>query len=36
VHVQIEAIELAFADALAYVSDLEYIRLRPAQLLDEN
>jgi gamma-glutamyltranspeptidase / glutathione hydrolase len=36
VHVQIEAIKLAFADALAYVSDLEYMRLRPAQLLDEN
>jgi gamma-glutamyltranspeptidase / glutathione hydrolase len=36
VHAQIEAIKLAFADALAYVGDLEYMRLRPAQLLDEN
>ncbi|WP_099288030.1 gamma-glutamyltransferase [Mycobacterium persicum] len=36
VHVQIEAIKLAFADALAYVGDPDYMRLTPAQLLNED
>lgn len=36
VHVQIEAIKLAFADALAYVGDPGYMQLAPAQLLAED
>ena len=35
-HVQIEAIKLAFADALAYVGDADFMRLRSEQLLDQN
>ncbi|VBA41768.1 Putative gamma-glutamyltransferase YwrD [Mycobacterium attenuatum] len=35
VHVQIEAIKLAFADAYAYVGDPDYMQLGPAQLLDD-
>ena len=34
VHLQIEAIKLAFADALAYVADIDYMAVRPKQLLD--
>ena len=34
VHLQIEAIKLAFADALAYVADIDYMPVRPQQLLD--
>jgi gamma-glutamyltranspeptidase/glutathione hydrolase len=34
VHLQIEAIKLAFADALAYVADIDYMPVRPKQLLD--
>ncbi len=33
-HLQIEAVKLAFADALAYVADLEHMPLAPEQLLD--
>lgn len=36
VHVQIEAVKLAFADALAYVADPDYMQLAPAQLLGED
>jgi gamma-glutamyltranspeptidase / glutathione hydrolase len=35
VHLQIEALKLAFADAEAHVSDIEHMRLRPERLLDE-
>ena len=35
VHLQIEALKLAFADAQAYVSDIDYMAVRPANLLDE-
>lgn len=35
VHLQIEAIKLAFADALAYVADIEHMLLDPQQLLDK-
>ena len=35
-HVQIEAIKLAFADALAYVGDANFMRLHAEQLLDQN
>jgi gamma-glutamyltranspeptidase / glutathione hydrolase len=35
VHVQIEAIKLAFADAQAYVSDADYMPVRPDSLLDK-
>jgi gamma-glutamyltranspeptidase/glutathione hydrolase len=35
VHLQIEAVKLAFADAQAHVGDLEHMALRPEQLLDE-
>ena len=35
VHLQIEALKLAFADALAYVADIDHMRVRPAQLLDK-
>ena len=34
VHLQIEAVKLAFADALAYISDIGYMALDPQQLLD--
>jgi len=35
VHLQIEALKLAFADAEAYVGDIDHMSLRPEQLLDE-
>ncbi|HEY0227280.1 MAG TPA: gamma-glutamyltransferase family protein [Mycobacterium sp.] len=35
VHLQIEAVKLAFADAEAYVGDIDSMSLRPEQLLDE-
>jgi gamma-glutamyltranspeptidase/glutathione hydrolase len=35
VHVQIEAVKLAFADAQAYVADIEHMTVRPEHLLDE-
>jgi gamma-glutamyltranspeptidase/glutathione hydrolase len=34
VHLQIEAVKLAFADAFAYVADLEHMPFPPQQLLD--
>ena len=34
VHLQIEAVKLAFADALAYVADIDDMPVRPHQLLD--
>jgi len=34
VHLQIEAVKLAFADALAYVSDIDAMPFPPQQLLD--
>ncbi|HEY6574374.1 MAG TPA: gamma-glutamyltransferase family protein, partial [Mycobacterium sp.] len=34
VHLQIEAVKLAFADALAYVADIDHMPVRPEQLLD--
>ena len=34
VHLQIEAIKLAFADALAYVADIDHMPVGPKQLLD--
>ena len=33
-HLQIEAVKLAFADALAYVADLEHMPFAPGRLLD--
>lgn len=33
-HLQIEAMKLAFADALAYVADIDYMPMPPKQLLD--
>jgi gamma-glutamyltranspeptidase/glutathione hydrolase len=36
VHVQIEALKLAFADALAYVADIDHTTVRPGQLLDKD
>jgi gamma-glutamyltranspeptidase/glutathione hydrolase len=36
VHLQIEAVKLAFADALAYVADTDSMRMRVDQLLDED
>jgi gamma-glutamyltranspeptidase / glutathione hydrolase len=36
VHLQIEAVKLAFADAQAYVSDLDYMTVGPERLLDED
>jgi gamma-glutamyltranspeptidase/glutathione hydrolase len=35
VHVQIEAVKLAFADAQAYVADIEHMTVRPEHLLDK-
>ena len=35
VHLQIEALKLAFADAQAYVADIEHMPVRPEQLLDQ-
>ena len=35
VHLQIEALKLAFADAQAYVSDIDHMPLRPEDLLDK-
>lgn len=34
VHLQIEAVKLAFADAQAYLADIEHMPLRPERLLD--
>lgn len=34
VHLQIEAVKLAFADAQAYVGDVDHMRVRPEELLD--
>jgi len=34
VHLQIEAVKLAFADAQAYVADIDYMPFPPQQLLD--
>jgi gamma-glutamyltranspeptidase/glutathione hydrolase len=36
VHLQIEAVKLAFADAWRYVGDLDYMDVRPAALLDKS
>jgi gamma-glutamyltranspeptidase / glutathione hydrolase len=36
VHVQIEAIKLAFADALTFVGDADFMRVRPEDLLDDD
>ncbi|HZA11030.1 gamma-glutamyltransferase family protein [Mycobacterium sp.] len=35
VHLQIEALKLAFADAEAYVADIDHMPLRPERLLDK-
>jgi gamma-glutamyltranspeptidase / glutathione hydrolase len=35
VHLQIEALKLAFADAQAYVADIDYMPLPPERLLDK-
>ena len=35
VHLQIEAVKLAFADAQAYVADIDYMALAPQRLLDK-
>ncbi|CPR11304.1 GgtA [Mycobacterium bohemicum DSM 44277] len=35
VHLQIEAVKLAFADAQAYVTDIDHMTLRPERLLDK-
>jgi gamma-glutamyltranspeptidase/glutathione hydrolase len=35
-HIQIEAQKLAFADALAYVADVDYMPFKPEKLLDKN
>ncbi len=35
VHLQIEAVKLAFADALAYVADIDYMPFPPRQMLDK-
>ena len=35
VHMQIEAVKLAFADAQAYVADIEHMTVRPEHLLDQ-
>jgi len=34
IHLQIEALKLAFADAQAYVADIDHMTLRPQSLLD--
>jgi gamma-glutamyltranspeptidase / glutathione hydrolase len=34
VHLQIEAVKLAFADAQAYVADIDHMPMRPERLLD--
>ena len=36
VHLQIEAVKLAFADAQAYVSDIEHMTVSPEHLLDKD
>jgi gamma-glutamyltranspeptidase/glutathione hydrolase len=36
VHLQIEAVKLAFADAQAYVADIEHMPMRPEWLLDKD
>ena len=36
VHLQIEALKLAFADALAYVADIDYMPFPPQQMLDKS
>jgi gamma-glutamyltranspeptidase/glutathione hydrolase len=36
VHLQIEALKLAFADAQAYVADIDHMPLRPKDLLDND
>jgi gamma-glutamyltranspeptidase/glutathione hydrolase len=36
VHLQIEAIKLAFADAWRYVADIDYMDVRPEALLDKD
>ncbi|MDT5227027.1 MAG: gamma-glutamyltranspeptidase / glutathione hydrolase [Mycobacterium sp.] len=36
VHLQIEAVKLAFADAQAYVSDIDHMTIGPQSLLDRN
>src|SRR6185369_10546958 len=35
-HIQIEAVKLAFAAALAYVSDIDYMPFKPERLLEKN
>jgi len=35
VHLQIEAVKLAFADAQAYVADIDHMAVRPERLLDK-
>jgi gamma-glutamyltranspeptidase / glutathione hydrolase len=35
-HLQIEAVKLAFADAWRYVADLDHMDIRPQQLLDKD
>jgi gamma-glutamyltranspeptidase/glutathione hydrolase len=35
VHLQIEAVKLAFADAQAYVADIDHMPVRPQRLLDK-
>ncbi|MGB6208317.1 gamma-glutamyltransferase family protein [Mycobacterium sp.] len=36
VHLQIEAVKLAFADAQAYVADIDHMAVRPERLLDKD
>lgn len=35
IHIQLEAMKLAFADGLRYITDPRYMELSPAELLDE-